>query len=42
MQIGNSVPPILAEKFGAAFRAEAEALNGGKKRMKWASLLAGR
>jgi len=42
VQIGNSVPPVLAERFGNAFKAEAEALNANKKRMKWALLLAGR
>lgn len=41
-QIGNSVPPVVAERFGAAFKVQAESLNGSKKKMKWNSLLANR
>jgi DNA (cytosine-5)-methyltransferase 1 len=41
-QIGNSVPPTLAEKFGTVFIAEAEALGQSKKKRNWASMLGAR
>lgn len=34
-QIGNAVPPILAEKFGAAFVTHALEINGSKKKLPW-------
>ena len=37
-QIGNSVPPILAKRFGGAFVITAENLNGTKKRVRWRAL----
>jgi DNA (cytosine-5)-methyltransferase 1 len=39
-QIGNAVPPVLAEKFGAAFAAYAEQLNGRKTKPLWHSMVA--
>jgi len=37
-QIGNAVPPILAEQFGDQFVRHAEKLNGCKKKRAWQSL----
>jgi DNA (cytosine-5)-methyltransferase 1 len=37
-QIGNAVPPALAEKFGAEFAAHAAALDGHGKRPPWGAL----
>lgn len=34
-QIGNAVPPVLAEKFGAAFVAHAEQLSSRRKKPLW-------
>lgn len=38
-QIGNSVPPLVAERFGVELNAYADSLNGSKKKLRWHSLL---
>jgi DNA (cytosine-5)-methyltransferase 1 len=38
-QIGNAVPPVLAETFGAQFAAHASKLNGIRKKLPWHSLI---
>lgn len=38
-QIGNAVPPLLAEKFGAAFLVHAQEAARGKRKQPWQSLL---
>lgn len=38
--IGNAVPPLLAERFGAAFVAHTARLNGNKRKLPWQSLIA--
>lgn len=38
-QIGNAVPPLLAEKFAAEFAAQAAELNGSRKKLPWHSLI---
>lgn len=38
-QIGNAVPPLLAEKFGDAFVAHANEINGSTKRLPWRTLI---
>ncbi len=39
-QIGNAVPPVLAERFGAEFVAHAKRLNGYRIKLPWQSLVA--
>ncbi|MBZ5671652.1 MAG: DNA cytosine methyltransferase [Acidobacteriia bacterium] len=38
-QIGNAVPPVLAEKFGAAFVTHAEQLSGRRKKPLWRAVI---
>jgi DNA (cytosine-5)-methyltransferase 1 len=38
-QIGNAVPPVLAETFGAQFAAHAAKLSGLRKKLPWHSLI---